>query len=219
MRENVCVKAGTRHLTHLIVHSGKAAAKTKMYISSGHQKHSMFTCSRHHLSHTDFTTAATLRTNVNTYLVNESTQSGEHVSEGSFWLADFEESQVDVKHLLHQCVVTVAVQQLVLNHTYTHKNRCTKYQCKLYSSISYITVDVWADLWAERCWWRFRRISFCSHRLKANEMTTTDGSGWFLLCPINFGTLQFGIQCQYQYSCSHQMKPLIKLLFRKKTHS
>lgn len=146
-----------------------------MYISSGHQKHSMFTCSRHHLSHTDFTTAATLRTNVNTYLVNESTQSGEHVSEGSFWLADFEESQVDVKHLLHQCVVTVAVQQLVLNHTHTHKNRCTKYQCKLYSSISYITVDVWADLWAERCWWRFRRISFCSHRLKAKR----DNNDWW----------------------------------------
>ena len=54
-----------------------------------------------------------------TYLVYESPERGEHVPEGRFRLADFQEGQVNVKHFLHQGVVTVAVQQLGLTHTET----------------------------------------------------------------------------------------------------
>lgn len=56
---------------------------------------------------------------LSTYLVNESPECGKDVSEGSFWLADFKEGQVNVEHLLHQGVVTFAVQQLGLTHART----------------------------------------------------------------------------------------------------
>lgn len=51
------------------------------------------------------------------YLVHESSEGGEDVSDRSFRLADFEEGEVNVKDLLHQGVVTVTVQQLGLTGT------------------------------------------------------------------------------------------------------
>lgn len=53
-------------------------------------------------------------------LVDESSERRKHVSVGSFGQADFKEGQVNVKHFLHEGVVTFAVQQLGLKDTHTH---------------------------------------------------------------------------------------------------
>lgn len=72
-----------------------------------------------------FTHTVWVSTSESTYLINESPDAGEHMFKGSFWLADFEEGQVNIKHLLHQWIVTFTVQQLILSHIHTHTHENT----------------------------------------------------------------------------------------------
>lgn len=51
-----------------------------------------------------------------TYFVNKRPERSKNVSKGSFWLTDFEEVQINIKHLLHQWVMTITVQQLGLKN-------------------------------------------------------------------------------------------------------
>lgn len=60
-------------------------------------------------------------------LVDEGSERCKHVSVGGFGQADFKEGQVNVKHFLHEGVVTFTVQQLGLKDTHTHA-RDFKYQ-------------------------------------------------------------------------------------------
>lgn len=80
--------------------------------------------------HADCTTGVMFCMNVWTYLIDESPESGEDMSEGRFWLTDFKEGQVNVKHFLHQGVVTFAVQQLGLTEAHIkHTHTLTSISC------------------------------------------------------------------------------------------
>lgn len=55
-----------------------------------------------------------------THLVDESSERCKHMPVGSFRQAHFQEGEVNVKHFLHEWVVTFTVQQLGLGHTHIH---------------------------------------------------------------------------------------------------